>query len=167
MRWTENAAGILHGACKVQIHPVAHFCSQPTYVLSNYTPVLRACTAVSHTHPPGQTHTEMKVSALPCLDGPQNSERRPNSQMVLSTAMYSLWFPPVGQQRASIQPAYTVTATCTRYNPLLSPPVRKVSGNVRVSLLTRPPRFPNNELALVRGEPSCLSALLRHVANEC
>ena len=32
----------------------------------------------------------IKVRTLPWLDGPQNSERRQNSQIVLSTAMYSL-----------------------------------------------------------------------------
>lgn len=46
----------------------------------------------------------IKVSALPCSDGSQNSKRRQSSQIVLSTAMYSLWFPPAGQQRSSIQP---------------------------------------------------------------
>lgn len=68
----------------------------------------------------------------------------------------------------SLYNSYTVIATFICWNPLLSPAVRKgVSENVSASLVNSLPGFPENKLALIGGEPSCLSALQRHVANEC
>lgn len=51
---------------------------------------------------------------------------------------------------------------------IVSPPVRKRSQRGCFALFAEqsPGFYPNNTLALVGGEP-CLSALQRHVANEC
>lgn len=50
----------------------------------------RERTAVSRVMAGKQSMREIQMSVLPCLDGPQSRERRQNSQIGLSTAMYSL-----------------------------------------------------------------------------
>lgn len=59
---------------------------------------------------------------------------------------------------------FTAPAACARLSPRSS---RGVSVRSSALSASRSPRFPSRSAAaLVRGEPSCLSALQRHVANE-